>query len=117
MPARDWNLDDFRDQLRAVRRMAPLSSLLGAIPGMSSAAGTVTGAELEALEGMLAAMTAEERATPTLLSEGEEAPARRSRVARDSGARSEDVLALVRQFHAMQRMLRRSGGPGGAVPS
>jgi signal recognition particle subunit SRP54 len=100
-----WDFNDFLGQIRAVKRIGPLTKLLATIPGMSSM--QVSGDEPDPFERMIEAMTPGERAAPALIQEGDEAAARRSRIARDSDVTSEEVAALVRQFHAMKRMVAR----------
>lgn len=103
----DWNFEDFLRQLRAVKKVGPLSRLMAGIPEMGSLLSRVDVSEFEIapIERMIEAMTPDERTNPPLLEEGDEAAVRRSRIARDSDVTSDEVTALVHQFRAMKRMI------------
>ncbi len=118
----EFSLEDLREQLRKVKRMGSLSSLLEMIPGVSSLAakaglGQGEGAEEEGLrttQAILDSMTREERLSPHLINSS-----RKKRIARGSGTRVQDVNKVLKQHAQMRRMMRamtRRGRRGGAPP-
>jgi signal recognition particle subunit SRP54 len=103
----EFGLDDFLDQLKAVRRMGPLSSLLGMIPGLGGAQlrnMKVDEGELDRLQAIILAMTPEERRRPELIK-----GSRRLRIARGSGTSVQQVSQLVKQFAQMRKLMRQVG--------
>ncbi len=101
----EFDLDDFRTQLRRVRKMGPLANVLGMLPGMPkealSAVDQDGGRSLTRIEAIINSMTPGERAKPALLN-----GSRRKRIARGSGTSVQDVNQLVRQFDEMKRMMK-----------
>ena len=103
----ELGLDDFLDQLKAVRRMGPLTSLLGMIPGVAGAQlqnMKVDERELDRIQAIILSMTPEERRRPELIK-----GSRRLRIARGSGTNVQQVNRLVKQFEQMRKMMRRVG--------
>jgi signal recognition particle subunit SRP54 len=103
----EFGLDDFLGQLQAVRRMGPLSSLLGMIPGMGGAqlqGMNVDERELDRLQAIIQSMTPEERRRPELIK-----GSRRLRIARGSGTSVQQVSQLVKQFAQMRKLMRQVG--------
>jgi signal recognition particle subunit SRP54 len=102
----DFDLEDFRDQLRKVRRMGPLGQLLGMLPGVPKealqAAEQDGGRSLKRVEAIIGSMTPAERAKPGILN-----GSRRRRIARGSGTSVQEVNQLIRQFDEMRRMMKR----------
>ena len=103
-----FTLEDFRDQLRMLKRMGPLDKILGMLPGMGGmkelAGQKPDEKQLGRIEAIINSMTAEERKFADLLD-----GSRRKRVARGSGTTVEDVNKLLKQFVEMQRMLKMVG--------
>jgi signal recognition particle subunit SRP54 len=101
-----FDLEDFRDQLRKLRKMGPLSQLVGLLPGVpKDALGEIEkdgGRSLSRVEAIINSMTPGERAKPGLLN-----GSRRRRIARGSGTSVQDVNQLVRQFDEMRRMMKQ----------
>jgi signal recognition particle subunit SRP54 len=99
-----FTLDDFLDQMRQVRRMGPLSSLLKMMPGVGQQLGTlqVSDKELDRLEAIILSMTPAERANPQLID-----GSRRRRIARGSGTTVQAVGQLVKQFGQMKKLMRQ----------
>jgi signal recognition particle subunit SRP54 len=103
----EFGLDDFLDQLRTIRRMGPLTSLLGMIPGL---AGTqlqsmkVDERELDRIQAIILSMTTQERRRPELIK-----GSRRLRIARGSGTSVQQVNRLVKQFEQMRKFMRGVG--------
>ena len=103
-----FTLGDFRDQLRTVRKMGPLESILGMLPGMGQmkqAMGAVDEKEIDRIEAIINAMTPAERDDHTIMN-----GSRRKRIARGSGTSVEDVNRLLKQFVEMKKMLKVLGG-------
>ena len=103
-----FTLEDFRDQLRLLKRMGPLDKILGMLPGMGGmkelAAQKPDEKQLSRIEAIINSMTPEERKYADILD-----GSRRKRVARGSGTTVEDVNRLLKQFVEMQRMLKMVG--------
>ena len=109
-----FDFEDFLKQMQMIKKMGPLSGLLGMIPGMGK---QLKGANLDDLddgalnrvEAIITSMTVQERRNPKLLQN----PSRARRIARGSGATQQDVQKLVKQFNEMQKMMRQMGKGGG----
>jgi signal recognition particle subunit SRP54 len=103
-----FTLEDFRDQLRMLKRMGPLDKILGMLPGMGSmkelAGQKPDEKQLGRIEAIINSMTPEERKYAEVLD-----GSRRKRVAKGSGTTVEDVNRLLKQFVEMQRMLKMVG--------
>ncbi len=103
----EFGLDDFLKQLRTIRRMGPLTSLLGMIPGLAGAQlqnADVDERELDRIQAIILAMTPEERRRPELIK-----GSRRLRIARGSGTNVQHVNRLVKQFEQMRKVMRGVG--------
>ena len=107
------DFEDFLKQMQMIKKMGPLSGLLGMIPGMGK---QLKGANLDDLddgalnrvEAIITSMTVQERRNPKLLQN----PSRARRIARGSGSTQQDVQKLVKQFGQMQKMMRQMGKGG-----
>ena len=103
-----FTLDDFRSQLRTLRKMGPLEHILGMLPGMGNlkqlADQKPDERQLRRIEAIIGSMTPEERKFPDVID-----GSRRKRIARGSGTAVEDVNRLLKQFNEMQRMLKMVG--------
>jgi signal recognition particle subunit SRP54 len=114
-----FTLEDFRDQLRMLKRMGPLDKILGMLPGMGGmkelAGQKPDEKQLGRIEAIINSMTPDERKHADILD-----GSRRKRVARGSGTTVEDVNRLLKQFVEMQRMLKMvgqmTGEPVAAAP-
>ena len=108
-----FDFEDFLKQMQMIKKMGPLSGLLGMIPGIGK---QLKGANLDDLddgalnrvEAIITSMTVQERRTPKLLQN----PSRARRIARGSGSTQQDVQKLVKQFGQMQKMMRQMGKGG-----
>ena len=108
-----FDFEDFLKQMQMIKKMGPLSSLLGMIPGLNK---QLQGANLDDLddkalsrvEAMITSMTVQERRNPRLLQN----PSRARRIARGSGSTQQDVQKLVKQFQQMQKMMKQMGKSG-----
>jgi signal recognition particle subunit SRP54 len=98
-----FGLDDFLDQLKQVRRLGPLQSLLGMIPGVGKELRgvKVDEREFDRIQAIILSMTPEERRNPHLIK-----GSRRIRIARGSGTNVQAVKALIKQFEQMQKIMR-----------
>jgi signal recognition particle subunit SRP54 len=104
----ELGLDDFLSQLKTIRRMGPLTSLLGMIPGLGGAQQLqgvdVDERELDRIQAIILSMTPEERRRPELIK-----GSRRLRIARGSGTSVQHVNRLIKQFSQMRKMMRQVG--------
>src|SRR5580693_10777905 len=103
----EFGLDDFLDQLKTIRKMGPLTSLLGMIPGLGGQQlqnMKVDERELDRIQAIIQAMTPEERRRPELIK-----GSRRLRIARGSGTNVQQVNRLVKQFGQMRKVMRQVG--------
>jgi signal recognition particle subunit SRP54 len=102
----EFTLDDFLEQMQALKKMGPLGNLMGMMPGMPK---ELKGAEigddqLKPVEAIIRSMTPLERRKPEIIN-----GSRRSRIATGSGTTVGDVNRLVKQFTEMQKMMKRMG--------
>jgi signal recognition particle subunit SRP54 len=103
-----FTLEDFLQQMRQVRRLGPLSNLIGMMPGMGAMKQLKAGAEevdereLDRVEAIILSMTPAERANPGMIS-----GSRRRRIAAGSGTRVQHVNQLVKQFDQMRKLMRQ----------
>jgi signal recognition particle subunit SRP54 len=103
----EFGLDDFLDQLKMIRKMGPLTSLLGMIPGFGGQQlknMKVDERELDRIQAIILSMTPEERRRPELIK-----GSRRLRIARGSGTNVQQVNRLVKQFGQMRKVMRQVG--------
>ena len=107
-----FTLDDFRDQLRAIRRMGPLEHILGMLPGMNNlkqaAPDGIDEKQIVRVEAIINSMTPGERRNHQLVN-----GSRRKRIARGSGTSVEEINRLLKQFVQMKKMLKVVGGMAG----
>ena len=99
-----FTLEDFLDQMQQVKKMGPLSGLVGMIPGMPKElkGAQIDDEQLAHIEAIIRSMTPAERADVDLID-----GSRRARIAKGSGADPGDVDQLVKQFKEMQKMMKR----------
>ncbi|HSZ70377.1 MAG TPA: signal recognition particle protein [Solirubrobacteraceae bacterium] len=103
----EFGLDDFLEQLQTVRKMGPLSNLLGMIPGLGGAQlrnMKIDEREFDRLQAIILSMTPEERRRPELIK-----GSRRLRIARGSGTNVQQVSQLIKQFAQMRKLMRQIG--------
>src|SRR5271170_5500553 len=103
----EFGLDDFLDQLKMVRKMGPLTSILGMIPGFAGHQlqnMKIDERELDRVQAIILSMTPEERRRPELIK-----GSRRLRIARGSGTSVQQVNRLVKQFDQMRKVMRQVG--------
>jgi len=102
-----FTLETFRDQLRAIKKMGSMETILGMIPGAGKALKQMQGMqmpdkELRKIEAIISSMTLQERRDHRLIN-----GSRRLRIARGSGTRVQDVNQLLKQFTEAQSMMKR----------
>ena len=98
-----FTLEDFLDQMRQMKKMGPLSGIVGMLPGMPKELrqAEIDDAELGRVEAIICAMTPEERRDPTVIN-----GSRRLRIAQGSGTSTQQVNAMLKQFKMVQQMMR-----------
>jgi len=110
----EFTLEDFRDQLRTIRKMGPLEQILGMLPGMGAlkemkqAREQVDEKQMARVEAIINSMTSKERRNHQIIN-GQ----RRKRIAKGSGTSVEEVNRLLKQFIQMKKMLKAMGGMAG----
>jgi signal recognition particle subunit SRP54 len=101
-----FTLEDFLQQMRQVRKMGPLSGLIGMLPGMGAMKqlknAEVDEGELDRVEAIILSMTPMERANPAIIT-----GSRRRRIAHGSGTKVQHVNQLVKQFDQMRKLMRQ----------
>jgi signal recognition particle subunit SRP54 len=105
----EFTLDDFLEQMQALKKMGPLKGVLGMMPGMPK---ELKDAEIDddalvPIEAIIHSMTPDERARPQIIN-----GSRRARIAKGCGREPGEVTRLVKQFSEMQKMMKRMGGGG-----
>ncbi|MDH7568405.1 MAG: signal recognition particle protein [Armatimonadota bacterium] len=104
--SKDFNLEDYLEQLNAVKKMGPLDQVLAMIPGlgnlMSRRQLQVDEGQLKRVEAIIRSMTVQERRHPNLID-----GSRRRRIARGSGTSVQEVNQMLNQFERMKKMLRQ----------
>ena len=106
-----FTLDDFRKQLKTIRRMGPLESVLGMLPGMGNLKPTAENRpdekQMGRIEAIISSMTPAERQNDKIIN-----GSRRKRIAGGSGTSVEEVNRLLKQFNEMKRVLQMIGQGG-----
>jgi signal recognition particle subunit SRP54 len=99
----EFGLDDFLDQMRQIRKLGPLQSLLGMIPGVGKELKGVKldEREFDRLQAIILSMTPQERRHPELIKGSQ-----RLRIARGSGTNVQAVKQLIKQFEQMRKVMR-----------
>jgi signal recognition particle subunit SRP54 len=110
--ANEFTLEDFRDQLKTIRKMGPLEQIIGMLPGMGSikalAENKPDEKQITRVEAIINSMTPDERRKQHIIN-----GSRRKRIAKGSGTSVEEVNRLLKQFVQMQKMLKQLGGMAG----
>ena len=101
-----FTLDDFLQQMQQIKKMGPIGNLLGMMPGIPKEVKDVEieDSQIARLEAIIKSMTLAEREDPKIID-----ASRRSRIAKGSGMKPQDVTALVTQFSEMQKMMKQFG--------
>jgi len=107
-----FSLEDFRDQLRQVKKMGSLKSLMGMLPsigpfsGLQKAADNVDEGQINRVEAIINSMTVHERNHHEVIN-----GSRRKRISRGSGTSVQEVNNLLRQYAQMKKMFKQMGKP------
>lgn len=110
----EFTLEDFRDQLRQMKKLGSLESIIGMIPGMNKLKGAINFAEAEKdikkTEAIINSMTSKERARSGIID-----GSRRLRIAKGSGTQVQDVNELLKKYMETKKMLKKftKGGAKG----
>ncbi len=107
-----FTLEDFRNQMKQIRRMGPLRDIMKMIPGLGSMMGDLPDdmdpeADMGRIEAIIGSMTLEERSNPDKIDRS-----RRNRIARGSGTEPADINRLLKDFEAMSGMMQKMAGMG-----
>jgi signal recognition particle subunit SRP54 len=107
-----FSLEDFRDQLRHVKKMGSIKSLIGMMPsigpfsGLQKAADHVDEKQINRVEAIINSMTTHERNHHEVIN-----GSRRKRIARGSGTSVQEVNNLLRQYAQMKKVFKQMGKP------
>jgi signal recognition particle subunit SRP54 len=107
----ELTLEDFLEQMQAVRRMGPISNLLGLLPGagqMKQQLAEVDERQIDRLQAIIRGMTPAERADPKIIN-----ASRRQRIARGSGVTVSEVNQLVERFFEARKIMQQMAGQFG----
>ncbi len=103
-----FTLQDFLDQLRGMKKLGSLESVIGLLPGGGDALKQMdvqkSEKEFRRMEGIICAMTPIERRNPQILN-----AKRRQRIARGSGVAVSEVNGVLNKFSQMQQMMKKFG--------
>ena len=105
----EFTLEDFLKQMKMIRRMGPLSKVLGMLPGVGAQLkdAQVDDREMDRVEAIILSMTRQERRNPELIKGG-----RRLRIAKGSGTSVQQVNQLVKNFQQMRKMMKQMSKGG-----
>jgi signal recognition particle subunit SRP54 len=106
----DFTFEDFLSQMQAIKKMGPMSQVLGMLPGMSKLpiGDADVDKQLPTIEAMIRSMTPQERNDPSVIK-----GSRRARIAAGSGTSIQQVNQLVKQFEQVRKMMKSfAGGKG-----
>jgi signal recognition particle subunit SRP54 len=107
----DFTLDDFLEQMQAVKKMGSLGKIMGMLPGMGEMKAQldqIDDRDLDRVAAIIQSMTPAERRDPKILN-----GSRRARIAKGSGSSVSDVNGLIERFGSAQKMMRQMGKGGG----
>ena len=111
MRTNTFDLEDFRQQFRQLRKMGSMEQIISMIPGVNKAQlenANFDEKQFDRLEAIILSMTPEERAKPSII-----AASRKRRIAAGCGQKVEDVNRLLKQFDQMQKMMKQFSGKRG----
>jgi signal recognition particle subunit SRP54 len=107
----DFTLEDFLQQMQAMKNMGSMKKMLGMLPGMGQmreALDNFDEREVDRIEAIIRSMTPAERRSPKMIN-----GSRRSRIARGSGTTATDVNQLLDRFEGAQKMMKQMARGGG----
>ncbi len=108
----EFDYDDFLDQMRQIKKMGGLSSILSMMPGMGQLKGAMPEVDeksMDRIEAIILSMTKEERANPAILN-----LSRKQRIAKGAGGDIGEVGRIVKQFDQRKKMMKQLPGMMGA---
>jgi len=105
-----FDLDDFLEQFKQIRKMGSFSQILGMLPGidkkmLESVDTEENEKKMLHIEAIIQSMTQEERRKPSIIG-----ASRKVRISKGSGTRVQDVNQLLKQFEQMQKMMKQLSG-------
>ena len=105
----NFDMEDLRKQLKNLKKMGSISSLIGMLPGLKSIKAKLDVNKLDSSiivrqEAIIGSMTKKEKMFPKLMN-----ASRKNRVAKGSGTSVQDINKLLRQFFEMQKMIKKVG--------
>ncbi len=109
--SRTFDLDDFLEQFKQIKKLGSFSQILGMLPGIDKKMIEQVDTEenekrMKHIEAIIQSMTKEERQKPSIIGAN-----RKIRIAKGSGTRVQDVNQLLKQFEQMQKMMKQLTGP------
>lgn len=113
----EFDLEDFRTQMRRIKKLGSLEGIMKLIPGMGQMRKQLQDVqmpekELAKVEAMISSMTMAERHEPKIIN-----PSRKQRIAKGSGVTVTEVNQLLKNFEQMQKMMKKmAGGKMPAMP-
>lgn len=109
----DFTFEDFLSQMQALKKMGPLSQVMGMLPGMSKLpiGDEQVDKQMPKIEAIIRSMTLAERNEPSLIN-----GSRRKRIAAGSGSTIQDVNRLVKQFDQVRKLMKQMSGSKGRMP-
>ena len=105
LKSNEFTLEDFRDQLRSIRKMGSMKDVIGMLPGMNSSAmkdANVDENKLVHIDAIISSMTIKERQNHKLIN-----GSRRMRIAKGSGTSVSEINRLLKQFVQMRKMMQK----------
>ena len=104
-----FDMDDLLEQMKQIRRMGSMKSIIGMLPGVGDKLkdADIDESQLGRIEAIITSMTKAERAKPSIIN-----PSRKRRIAAGSGTKVEDVNKLLKQFEQMQKLMKQFTGKG-----
>ncbi|HOJ88648.1 MAG TPA: signal recognition particle protein [Pseudothermotoga sp.] len=98
----EFTLEDFQEQLREMKKLGPLSSLIEMLPGAPKVDLQTSEQQLKRIEAVINSMTPEERRNPRILN-----ASRKMRIAKGSGTTVQDVNKLLKSYEEMKELMKR----------
>lgn len=107
-----FNLEDYLEQFKMIKKMGGFGSVLGMMPGMSKVKeGDIDEKKVERIKAIILSMTVRERRNPDILNYS-----RKMRVAKGSGTTIQEVNALLKQYEQTKQMMKQLKNKGGKLP-
>ena len=103
----EFDFNDFLDQMKQLKKMGGIASLMNMLPGMQSMKGAanVDDSQMARVEAIILSMTLKERSNPDILN-----PSRKNRIAKGAGVDIAEVNRIVKQFDQMKKMMKQFSG-------